>query len=211
MTAVRIDLPRFLLRDFEDADRDAFVAYQTDPRYAALYDLDPGDTQRAENLFDLFRAWRQARPRSDFQPGLFEQGTGKLCGCAGLRGVDDDEAAIGIELAPGEWGRFGLALEATSALLAFGFEELGLHRVVGSTASGNRRIEKLASRFGANVVARRDGPAWMSVRGWSEVDWALDREAWENARSVGEAMRRGRAPSGPTARELPAAKGRDRG
>jgi [ribosomal protein S5]-alanine N-acetyltransferase len=190
MSTVRIDLSAFLLRDFEETDRVAFISYQTDPRYAALYDFDPFDTGRAEDLFDLFQAWRRSQPRSNFQLGLFELRTDKLCGCAGLRRLDGDEAMLGIELAPGEWGRFGLALDAAAALLAFGFETLGLRRVVGDTASGNRRIEKLASRFGASIIARREGPEWMRKRGWEEVDWALDRDAWEASRRAGIIARR---------------------
>ena len=182
MTAVRIEMPRFLLRDFEEADRGTFVAYQTDPRYAALYDLDPDDKRRMEELFDLFVAWQRASPRSNFQLGLFDRRTGKLCGCAGLRGVGAEEAVFGIELAPSEWGRFALALDATAALLAFGFDALELSRVAGSTASGNRRVERLARRFGAEAIARREGPVWMRARGWQEVDWLLDRGGWEKAR-----------------------------
>ena len=190
MTTLRIELPRFLLRDFEEADRAGFVAYQTDPRYAALYDFNPSDTRRADDLFDRFLDWQLACPRSHFQFGLFEPRTGKLSGCAGLRSVERDEAVLGIELAPSEWGRFGLALDATAALLAFGFEGLGLRRVVGSTASGNRRVEKLACRFGAEVVTQQAGPEWMRARGWQEVHWALGREEWQKALSTRTSGRR---------------------
>jgi hypothetical protein len=45
----------------------------------------------------------------------------------------------------------------------------------------NKRVEKLARWFGARVVAQRPGPAWMQVRGWQEVDWALGRTEWTEA------------------------------
>ena len=64
------------------------------------------------------------------------------------------------------------------ALADYGFDTLGLGRIVGSTASGNRRVTKLANWFGAQIVASREGPAWMTARGWKEVDWALNREDW---------------------------------
>ncbi len=54
---------RFLLRDLEGADRAAFLAYQTDPRYRRLYDLDETDGERASELFRLFFAWQQEQPR----------------------------------------------------------------------------------------------------------------------------------------------------
>ena len=49
--------PRITMRDFEPADRTAFVAYQSDPRYRSLYDLDQNPT-RAGELFELFACWR---------------------------------------------------------------------------------------------------------------------------------------------------------
>lgn len=193
MGPVLIEHPRFLLRDFEAEDRDAFVDYQLDPRYLALYDLDPRDTRRAHDLFDLFREWQRARPRTHFQLGIFERSTGRLCGCAGVRGTEGDESTIGIELAPRYWGRFALALDATAALLAFGFERLHLRRVVGSTASGNGRVEKLARWFGGRRVAEREGDDWMRARGWREVDWAVSREDWQRYLSK-RAGRRKRLP-----------------
>jgi ribosomal-protein-alanine N-acetyltransferase len=190
MAHVSIELPRFLLRDSEETDRGTFVSHQRDPRGVALYSLDPGDARRAENLFDPFRKWRRERPRSDFQLGMFDRRTAGLCGRAGLRGADGDEAVLGIKLAPNGWGRFGPALDATAALLGFGFERLRLCRVVGSTASGNRRVEKLARRFGARPIAQREGPEWTRARGWREVDWALNREEWERARPSGTSTMR---------------------
>jgi RimJ/RimL family protein N-acetyltransferase len=71
-----------------------------------------------------------------------------------------------------------MALDVAGALVDHGFRELGLDRIVGNTASGNWRVERLAQWFGARVVARRPGPGWMAARGWQEVDWSLLREEW---------------------------------
>jgi ribosomal-protein-alanine N-acetyltransferase len=112
-----------------------------------------------------------------------------MLGCGGLRNVDDDVAVLGIELAPSEWGRFRLALDASTALVQYGFETLNLTSIIGDTASGNRRVEKLARWFGAEIVARRTGPDWMQARGWQEVDWTITREAWEQAKPVRDGSR----------------------
>lgn len=175
-----IDTPRFVLRDFAEPDRSAFIAYQMDPRYRRLYDYDEADERRAPELFDLFILWQREDPRHNFQLGIFEQETGRLCGCAGLRksGRADGIAVLGIELTPDDWGRYRLAIEVATALMEHGFGNLGLQLIMGDTASGNQRVEKLARWFGAEIVARRDGPAWMSARGWTEVDWVLARQDW---------------------------------
>lgn len=174
--------PRIVLRDFESADRAPFVAYQMDPRYLRLYDLE-ADPTRADQLFDLFRSWRSEYPRRNFQLGVFDDKTGRLCGCAGLRVRTEDPATavLGIELAPSEWGRYRLALDVATLLVERGFEVLGLQMIIGDTASGNRRVEKLARLFGARIIDRRDGPEWMQARGWQEVDWAITRDEWRHS------------------------------
>jgi ribosomal-protein-alanine N-acetyltransferase len=178
-TTMLIHTLRFILRDFLEPDRAAFISYQMDPRYRHLYDIGQADEQRAQDLFDLFVTWQREVPRQNFQAGVFEQETGRLCGCAGLRkaGSNDGRTAVlGIELAPDDWGRYRLAIEVASALIEYGFHDL--HRIVGHTASGNTRVERLARWFGADIIARRAGPEWMVTRGWQEVEWALARDDW---------------------------------
>jgi ribosomal-protein-alanine N-acetyltransferase len=179
--AMHIETPRFLLRDFSEADRQSFIDYQMDPRYQALYDWVDADAGRATTLFDLFSVWRQRSPRQNFQVGIFERTSSRLCGCAGLRqsGKPEGTAVFGLELTPNDWGRYGVAIEVACALLEYGFHALRLHTITGDTTSGNNRVEKLARWFGAAIVDCRDGPAWMRARGWKEVDWALSRDARE--------------------------------
>ena len=180
-TAMRIETPRFLLRDFSEADRKPFIDYQMDPRYQGLYDWIDADAGRPNELFDLFRVWRQQNPRQNFQVGVFERTSSRLCGCTGLRqaGKPEGIAVFGLELTPDDWGRYGLAIEVACALIEYGFHTLRLHTIIGDLASGNSRVERLARWFGAAIVDRRDGPAWMRERGWKEVDWALSGDAWE--------------------------------
>lgn len=167
-----IDLPiihrRILLRDFMEADRAAFIAYQTNPRYGRLYDFDDSP-ERPSQLFDLFLQWQREKPRKSFQLAICEALSGRLLGCGGLRKAGVGIAVLGIELAPTEWGRFRLALDVTTALFQLGFETLDLTAIIGDTASDNRRIEKLARwsepnllRNGSDRIGCRleDGRKW---------------------------------------------------
>ena len=179
-----IETPRYILRDFIEADRAAFAAYQTDPRYRALYDIGEGEHARVHELFDLFTTWQHERPRRNFQLGIFERRTGQLCGSVGLRmaGAADREAELGVELAPHYWARYRMAVEIVSAVIDHGFEHLDLLTISGKTASGNRRVEKLARWFGAETTAEQEGESWMIARGWTKVSWTLSRTAWLQAR-----------------------------
>jgi ribosomal-protein-alanine N-acetyltransferase len=178
---MQINTPRFVLRDFDPANRRAFLAYQMDPRYRRLYDLNEDYEAHASELFSRFLSWQDEEPRRNYQFGIFEHSGGRLCGCAGLRlaHANDGTAVLGIELAPSEWGRYRLAVTVASALVKFGFEDLGLDALIGRTASGNRRIERLARWFGAEAGDKRAGADWMTARGWMEVDWSLSRLTWE--------------------------------
>lgn len=183
-----IATPRIILRDLEPADRAAFAAYQMDPRYRRLYALDDNPA-RAGELFNLFVDWQSEEPRRNFQLGVFDAVTNRLCGCAGLRERPQDHgtAVLGIELAPQDWGRYRFAVDVAACLIAHGFDTLRLRMIVGDTASGNRRVEKLARWFRARVLERREGPEWMRSRGWHEVDWVLTRAEWKRM----DARRRG--------------------
>jgi ribosomal-protein-alanine N-acetyltransferase len=177
---MKIETPRFLLRDFREDDRQCFVDYQMDPRYRRLYDFAESDPARASQLFNLFGDWREENPRQNYQLGVFEYRNSQLCGCAGLRraGQPVGTAVLGLELSPDHWGRFGAAIEIAAALLEHGFFILNLETIIGATASGNSRVARIAHWFGGHIVDRRDGSAWMKARGWHEIEWAISRIDW---------------------------------
>ena len=190
---MRIVTARLVLRDFAAADAPAFLAYQSDPRYAALHGSGEADPDHARRLLREFERWRSELPRRNYQLGAFRRDrAGTLVGCCGLRAAGHPEgtAELGVELAPDYWGRYGYAVEIVRALLGFGFGSLGLGEVRGVTASGNARVARLAGWFGARVTATRPGPGWMAARGWREVEWRVTRAEWE--RSPASAVRRGR-------------------
>ena len=174
---------RFVFRDFTETDRAGFIACQMDERYRALYGHpDTAETRdRSNALFDRFLDWQHAQPRRNFQIGIFDRATAELIGCTGLRCRDTpaNSATFGIELSPTHWGRYRAAIEATAYMIAYGFRELDLVTIIGDTASGNKRIAKLANWFGAEITAERPGPDWMAERGWTELDWSLHRHVWE--------------------------------
>ncbi len=65
----------------------------------------------------------------------------------------------------------------------FGFDTLGLHTIVGSTFSSNSAVARLAEWFGAEIVATRRGPEWMSLARWRNVDWRSTRQQWQRQTS----------------------------
>jgi [ribosomal protein S5]-alanine N-acetyltransferase len=177
---------RFLLRDFVESDRLPFLDYQADPRSQIFYDPSEASHENSTHLFETFCTWASDHPRLNYQLAIVQRREPDvLVGCCGLRNVGNKgEMELGIELAPDYWGRYAYAIEVGRALLDFGFRELRLDVISGSTVSANMRIVRLAEWIGAEVVAIRPGSTWMSERGWSAVDWRITRAQWDRGTTV---------------------------
>ena len=174
---------RFVLRDFCEEDADAFRKYHADPRSLEFYRAEDVEPYHAQQLLEMFRNWATETPRRNYQFAIIQrQRSQRLVGCCGMRTADSEpgKGELGIELAPEFWGRYGYAIEVMRALVDFGFGNLKLGEIFGSTVSVNVRIARLASAFGA-VATQRPAPAWMAVRGWSQVEWQLTKEQWESS------------------------------
>ncbi len=86
--------------------------------------------------------------------------------------------------------RTGVCTEATARVLRFGFEELGMHRMVLRIAVGNRGSERVAEKLGFTLEGTlreevKVGDTWLDHTVWGllETEWRsqLDRyraEAW---------------------------------
>lgn len=175
---------RFLLRDFSDADTVAFEAYHSDPRSHEFYGAEHATPEHARELLRLFGKWAAEQPRVNYQLAIVRREQAPaLVGCCGLRREhpEADSAELGIELAPQYWGRYAYAIEVMLALVEFGFGALSLQSIYGGTVSANARIARLASAFGATAVTRPT-PDWMREKGWTRVEWRIDRQQWEAAR-----------------------------
>jgi len=139
---------RLVLREFVPGDWRAVHAYQSDPRYQRYYprrDRSEADTR----AFVQRQVDRQSEsPRYKFQMAIMLPHNDTLVGNCGVR-LDEPGALVGdlgYELNPAHWGQ-GYATEAARAMLAFGFDTLGLHRVwaecVADNVASRRVLEKL--------------------------------------------------------------------
>jgi RimJ/RimL family protein N-acetyltransferase len=153
--ALRIETPRLVLRLFDAGDLDAYAAMTADPE--AMRFIGSGATlARAD-------AWRQLamfvghwRLRGHGMWAIERRDTGALIGRAGFL---EPEGWPGCELAwlldRASWGQ-GYATEAARAALAFGFERLGLGRVISLIYPDNLRSIRVAERLGQHFDGEID-------------------------------------------------------
>ena len=148
--ALPIETERLILRRYEDRDVGDIVEYSREADFWLARSLDW--TLTSESVRAYFEAQR------DLQPEEFPQwmnlmmelrGDRKAVGCVGI-GVTNKEqgqASIGWMLSC-RYQRQGLATEAAQALLDFGFNSMGLHRIFARTGRANTRSWLLMERLG---------------------------------------------------------------
>lgn len=158
-----IETPRLILRPFTSDDAEEYCAkIFADPdvmRYLPRRDVPP--RTRAENAIRVFnQRW------AEHGLGLWavtDKASGALIGHGGLQDIPEtEEVELSYALAKPYWGQ-GIATEVAEASVKFGFEEIGLERIIALAVPENiasRRVmehvgmlyEKDARYFDMDVV-----------------------------------------------------------
>jgi ribosomal-protein-alanine N-acetyltransferase len=154
---IELHTPRLRLRPFTEADGTAHLALYEDPEVTRQLGGGPfaGDqiAMRSRRAVEKFvRHW------TDKGFGVFaveELATGRFLGQCGLNTIDElGEIEVLYALERAAWGR-GLATEAARRALAYGFDEVGLERIVAVTRPEHARsrhvLEKLGMRYERDV------------------------------------------------------------
>ena len=152
-----IETERLILRRWRAADRAPYAAMMADPEVG--YWL--GATlSEAEALAQINRFESEFDPTGKGFWAIERKADGAFLGAAALVTVIEamppaPATEIGWRLARAAWG-CGYATEAARALLAHGFEKLGLTEIIAFTAETNLRSQAVMGRLGMARDAARD-------------------------------------------------------
>lgn len=171
---------RLVLRAFEADDVDALFAFERREDVARyLYD-EPRTRQEVTESLARRRLMVGFDEESDaLRLAVVLRETGTLVGDVSLRRVSREhrQGEVGFTFDPEHQGH-GYATEAARAMLQFGFEDAGLHRICGrleprNTASA-RVLEKLGMRREAHLVENE----YVKGEWQSELVYALLASEW---------------------------------
>jgi [ribosomal protein S5]-alanine N-acetyltransferase len=129
---IAIESPRLCLRDYQSGavELESVFQFTGDPEVATYSSWGP--LTRAETMTFLEKAWaaQSLQPRLNYSLALVVKGSDDLIGNMSLniRNQQQREAEIGYTVRRDLWNR-GYASEAVLALLRFGFQDLGMHRI----------------------------------------------------------------------------------
>ena len=171
-----IETARLLLRPWREDDLEGLAALYGDPRVARFLSVDgePWPRESSVEAFEHFQGqWRKA----GFGPwAAVDKATGRWLGQIGLdelpRWPGPDKIEVGWDLDPSVWGR-GLATEGARAAVGYGFEVVGLERIISTARADNaasrRVMEKCALAFQEEFLHK----------GALVACYAIDRPDWE--------------------------------
>jgi len=184
---VIVTTPRLVLREFVEDDWPAVLAYQSDARYLQYYAWTARSEADVRDFVAQFIDNQRASPRLRFQLAVTLATGGRLVGNCGLR-LDEAgsrKGEIGYEIDPAYWGQ-GYATEAAGAMVRFGFEEVGLHRIGAWTVADNAASRRVLEKLGMRLEGRLRENRWYKGRWWDTVLYGLLEREWRTSQKGGE-------------------------
>jgi RimJ/RimL family protein N-acetyltransferase len=143
LQTLRLDFREFVPEDVED-----IVRLDADPR-VMKYIADGRVHTREETLAHFPRILRY--PRIYANLGAWRasrRDTGAFIGWFSLKYAGkSSDIEIGYRLLPDAWG-LGFATEGAAAMRDYGFDDLGLERIIGVTHPGNRASQHVLTKIG---------------------------------------------------------------
>lgn len=144
-----IETKRLIFREFRKEDEAEMCRYETDPAVARFVRYGPNTESMVHELLQRILMDQRSEPRTNFNLAVELKSEKELIGSCGLFIKDNRCAEIGYTFAQAYWGH-GFATEAGLALLAFGFDQLTLHRMFATcdvrNIASRRVMEKLGMR-----------------------------------------------------------------
>lgn len=170
MTTPILTTARLIVRPWTLADEDAAWAIYGDPEVMRYVGQGTPHADRAQT-----RAWLQRREDATAEGSplggwaVVEQATGAVIGTTLLIPfLDTGDVEVGYQFAASAWGK-GYATEVAIATIRYGFETVGLTRIVAVTYPENGLSQRVLEKAGM----RRDGV--FRYRGVDACFFVIDR------------------------------------
>ncbi|MEH2150139.1 GNAT family N-acetyltransferase [Nostoc sp.] len=175
-----LETHRLLMRDFIETDWQAVFVYQSNPLYLRYSYWTHRTEKDVCEFIQMFIDQQKEQPRTKFQLAIILKEQNQLIGNCGIRVNDPEmrEANIGYELNPQYWGQ-GYATEAAEAILKFGFEELGMHRIWSWCVAENLASVKVLEKIGMRREGHLQEKELIKGRWYDNFLYAILEHEWQ--------------------------------
>ena len=170
---------RLLLRPFRDDDLDAFHSIQRRPDVVRYLYWEPRTRDESSEMLGRRKLQVAIEKEGDGLHLAAElQTTGVMIAHFSLFYASQDhrQGEVGFVMHPDHHGH-GYATEGARLMLRLGFEDLGLHRIIGRCDARNTSSARLLERLGMRREAHQIENAFIKGEWTDELEYAmLDRE-----------------------------------
>lgn len=185
VTEYPIHTERLILRPIAPSDAAAMHVYKSDPdavRYVPYEPLERADIE--QRIATIWSTTQFTQEGDAVSLAVEERATGALVGDVVLfwRSEANRSGEVGYIFDPRAAGR-GYATETVEALLALGFDGLGLHRIAARIDERNTASAKVVERLGFRREARLVESEWFKGEWSTLLVYALLEDEWR-ARGV---------------------------
>lgn len=180
-----IETERLSLRPLTAADLDDVHAYYSRPDVARYLYWEPRDREQTEERLAAYAGWSALEQEGDGMVlAAVPREVGRVVGQVSLQWSSEEhrQGEIGFVFNPAYHGR-GLAREAALVLLRLGFEDLGLHRVVGRCDARNLASARLMQRLGMRREAHLVQNELVKGEWTDEFVYAMLEHEWRAGRA----------------------------
>ena len=177
-----IETERLLLRPYRAADIDVLHDIQSRPEVVRYLYWEPRTREKVEQVI------RDSTDRIDgadsaLTLAIQPRGSDTMVGDVVLMYHSEvhRQGEIGFVLHPDHQGH-GYATEAARAMLRLGFDQLGLHRIVGRLEARNSASAAVLERLGMRLEAHLHENEWVKGEWQSELVYAMLETEWASLR-----------------------------
>ena len=177
---MKLETERLILRDFVKDDWQRVLEYQSDPLYLRYNEWTERTPDAVQDFVGWFLDQQRQNPRIKYQLAVVLKSTNQLIGNCGVRmnKVDDVDANIGYELDPKHWNH-GYVTEAAHAIVDFGFEHFGVHRIWADCVADNIGSAHVLEKLGMRLEGRLRDKDYFKGRWWDALIYATLADEWE--------------------------------
>ena len=165
MKNLSLTTERLVLRDFRESDWQAVHKYGSDPQVVRHVEFGPNTKEETRSFIKRAVASQKEEPRRSYELAVVLRAKDRLIGGCSIyiSNPDHREGSIGYIFNRHFW-RQGYATETARALLGFGFDKLGLHRIFSTCDPRNIASKRVLEKIGMQREGRLREHRWVKER-----------------------------------------------
>ncbi|WP_152602448.1 GNAT family N-acetyltransferase [Planococcus sp. CAU13] len=152
---MKMETGRLYLREFRKDDWSAVHKYASQEQASRNQPWGPNTIEETKKFVEEALADTKKTPRTRYIFAIVLKEQAELIGAVEItiKSFANRAGEIGYIINPDHWGK-GIATEAASVMIGFGFNELQLHRIYATCAPENEGSRKVLEKLGMHFEGR---------------------------------------------------------